>query len=236
MVNDRMKEQDYQFLLKGGKAIQLVLAETEIQPYESEDIDILIRPKKAYDREEIKRVAGHLASLMKWFVELEKTQCNLSIQAPNDKDANPDLYKVSYILTGVKGPRKVFRAFSDIDFKEIPPDDNPYYTHLSDFTYHMDRLGDIFYLYANLESMLDEKLFYYAKFEELSHLNKIEPGQTPDECRRFMDKFKRAILALNHALQKDKPGAEKDYIRVRLQRLYKRDPVTKDRILQLFYP
>jgi hypothetical protein len=244
MVNDRMKDQDYQFLLKGGKAIQLALAETEDRPYESEDIDILILPKKAYDREEIKQVAGHLASLLKWFVELPTTYCNISIQSPDglgaNPGANPDLFKLSYILTAIKGPRQVFKAFSDIDFKEIPADHKKYYRYLTDSTYNMEGLGDILYVYANIDSLLDEKVFYYAKYERFSQMELIpEPGVTREDCIRFMEKFKRAILVLNHAMQKDNPGnAEKDSIRMRLQRIpeIKDDPMAKDRILRSLYP
>ena len=56
-----MKEQNYNIIIKGGRAVQLVLSSYQIvDPLISEDIDILVVPKDGiqYDREEIRNVSS----------------------------------------------------------------------------------------------------------------------------------------------------------------------------------
>jgi hypothetical protein len=196
IVNYRMSAQPYTFLLKGGKAIQIALSKTP-NPfvYESEDIDILIRPLlyKPYDREEIKNLAGHLAELLKWFVEIPEIDCKISIQPPEESKFNPDIYKLSYPIPNTKA----FKAFSDIDFQEIEEHKKVYYSKCIQLKEPVDDLDvDVMFKCPNLLSLLNEKIYYYAKFKVMTYQEVLE-GITRDECIRFMEKFKRAILALN---------------------------------------
>ncbi len=214
IVNDRMSAQPYIFLLKGGKAIQIVLSNVPKSPYyeppdyESEDIDILIRPilTKPYDLEEIKNLAGHLAELLKWFVEIPEIDCNVSIQPPEDSKFNPDIYKLSYPIPNTKA----FKAFSDIDFQEIKEDKKVYYSKCIqvkksiELTKHPNPFKSaVTFKCPNLLSLLNEKIYYYAKFKVMSYRDVLEE-YTHDDCIRFMEKFKRAILALNKGLQTQK--------------------------------
>ena len=204
LINHRMKQQPYRFLLKGGKAIQLVLAKTPNPPiYESEDIDILVCPtgKKEYQREEIKNLSAHLASLLAWFIEIPDIQCRVSILPPEKSKGNPDIYKLAYPFRAAHA----LKAFSDIDFKEIPEDMKVYYSKCIQYSEPIDHEYldyDVTFTCPNITSMLNEKIFYYTKFLILSYLEERE-GYTLDQCILFMDKFKRAILALNLGLQTD---------------------------------
>jgi hypothetical protein len=77
--------QDYKFIFKGGKAIQLVLAEIQnLSEYKSEDIDVLIIPNKniQYDELIVKNLAGHLAYLIRWFLNIPSTDYKISVQSP----------------------------------------------------------------------------------------------------------------------------------------------------------
>lgn len=204
MISHRMteKKEAYQLVLKGGKAIQIVLSETDVPPiYESEDIDILLLPNRGYDREEIKRLAGHLAYLMKWFLEIPLLEKKVSVLDPDDPiSRNPDVYKLSYHSMAAHS----FRAFSDIDFKEVPKEGKKYYAHLMDFHKELPILEEEMTLYCpTLDLLLDEKIYYYSKFFIMSYLENKE-GYSLDDCIHFQGKFRRAILALNKAMQTQK--------------------------------
>jgi hypothetical protein len=216
MISHKMIERSepYRLALKGGKAIQIVLSETDNPPiYESEDIDLLLLPTHAYNREEIKRVAGHLAYLMKWFLEIPLLEKKVSVLGPDDPASrNQDLYKLSYHITAARA----FKAFSDIDFNEVPKESKKYYAHLMDFHKFIPVLEEEITFYCPiLESLLDEKLFYFSKFFVLSYLEDKE-GYTLDDCIRYRDKFKRAIVALNKGMQSQKyPGISPQDLYVR---------------------
>jgi hypothetical protein len=215
-ISHRMSNQPYTFLLKGGKAIQLVLSKIQesmnapnqihVPDYESEDIDILIRPLlyKPYDREEIKNLAGHLASLLKWFVDIEDIDCKVAIQPPEESKFNPNIYKLSYPIPNTKA----FKALSDIDFKDLDEEEKVYYSrciqHKSSLDLDENLDIDLTFKCPSLMSQLNEKLYYYSKYVVLHHRDHPEDGLTKIEHQRFLDKFKRAILALNYGLQKQK--------------------------------
>jgi hypothetical protein len=215
-ISHRMANQPYTFLLKGGKAIQLVLSKIQesmnapnpihISDYESEDIDILIRPLlyKPYDREEIKNLAGHLASLLKWFVDIEDIHCKVAIQPPEESKFNPNIYKLSYPIPNTKA----FKALSDIDFKDLDEEAKVYYSrciqHKSSIDLDSELDIDLTFKCPSHMSQLNEKLYYYSKYVVLHHRDHPEDGLTKIEHERFLDKFKRAILALNNGLQKQK--------------------------------
>ena len=228
IISHRMseKKEAYQLVLKGGKAIQIVLSETEVPPiYESEDIDILLLPKRGYDREEIKRLSGHLAYLMKWFLEIPLLEKMVSVLDPDDPiSRNPDVYKLSYHNMAAHS----FRAFSDIDFKELPKEGKKYYTHLMDFHQEVPILKEEMTFHCpTLDLLLDEKIYYYSKFFIMCYLENKE-GYSLDDCIHFQGKFRRAILALNKAMQTQKyPRSspqdvylrEVDFLRKRLNKI-----------------
>lgn len=176
-----MHDQDYQLLFKGGKAIQMGL-QTE---YESEDIDVIIDPIYAYDRVMVDNISGHLALLIRWLLPFYTTVL------PPGK--NPDVYKVSFIKSD-----RSFKAFSDIDLKQIDPQD-PFFKEYYSSDHHIDALHeDVRFKRPVLEKILEEKIFYYKKYKKL--LGQIQQGKEVDvdakTCDHFMKKFKRAIHAI----------------------------------------
>jgi hypothetical protein len=184
-----MHDQDYQLLFKGGKAIQMGLH----AEYESEDIDVIIDPIYAYDRVMVDNISGHLALLIRWLLPFYTTVL------PPGK--NPDVYKVSFIKSD-----RSFKAFSDIDLKQIDPLD-PYFKEYSVTYHHIDALQeDARFKRPVLEKILEEKIFYYRKYKKL--LADIKPGKEVDvdakTCDHFMKKFKRAILAISPEIDFDK--------------------------------
>lgn len=177
-----LKDQDYQLVFKGGKAIQMGLP-TE---YVSEDIDIVVEPIVDYDPVLIQNITGHLALLMKWLLPLE-----ISVLPPG---ANPHIYKLSFQLSNHR-----FRPFADLDFKQIDPRD-PFFRELDTDQYFIEPLDEhALFKRPTIEKILEEKLFYYTKYKRnLEQINQgiMVEGVDKRTCEYFMTKFKRAIQAI----------------------------------------
>jgi hypothetical protein len=222
IISNKMIGQDYKLLFKGGKAIQLVLREiSSATPYKTEDIDVLVMPNNdiPYNEANVKNLAGHVAYLIRWFLHLPANQYNISVQPPNPENirANPYIFKLSYakvnqnrsgefVVTG-------FKQFSDIDFKQTPENINALFEKSLKFTYFIEELNqNVLFICPNIGSLLDEKLYYYSKYfgfkKMLQNRQPVsEEGYTMltiDECNRILEKFQRAILAMNNGLQKQR--------------------------------
>jgi hypothetical protein len=221
IISQKMKEQDYQLVFKGGKAIQLVLREIS-SIYESEDIDLLIMPSKdiEYNELNIKNLAGHIAYLIKWFLTMPISSTlnfDISVLEPNPSNlrANPFIFKLSY-----KKKYGGFRPISDIDFKQIPDSLKIFFERSVDYQFEIAELDEkISFRCPDIGSLLDEKIYYYAKYAEFKDLlikrkRITEPGYellTVDECERLLTKFKKAILSLNKGIQTVRfPGISPD--------------------------
>ena len=146
IISEKMIGQDYKVIFKGGKAIQLVLAGMhEASKYKTEDIDVLIMPDTnvPYVESTVKNLSGHLAYLIRWFLNTPETQYKVSVQAPNPSNtrANPFIFKLSYVKVIQKRDfRKQimvddFKQFSDIDFKETPVSIKPYFEKSIDYKF-----------------------------------------------------------------------------------------------------
>lgn len=248
IISYKMNGQDYELLFKGGKATQLVLAGIEdINEYKTEDIDVLVmqKPNIPYDPTTIQKLSGHIAHLVKWFLNqgasLPESQgpFRISVLAPNpeNKRANPHIYKLSYIKHVQKRDYKRqimvddYKPFSDIDFKETPSSLKPFFDKAVDYIFSIDELQTkVSFRCPNLGALLDEKLYYYAKYKKIIQDNKPIPeeGLTIEECYRLLEKFKRSIVAMNRGLQKQRFGSitedelkekEKITIQSRLEKL-----------------
>ena len=222
LISQKMLGQDYSIIFKGGKAIQLELAHmNESSLYESEDIDIILIPNAdiIYDENKIKNLAGHIAYLVKWFINNPENKFAVSVQAPNPENirVNPFIFKLSYVKVYQRRDNRLqrmvddFRPISDIDFKEMPQNIKELFGRTNDYKFYIPELEqNILFKCPNTGSLLDDKIYYYIKyiqFKQLLEQNKpvVEPEFeriTIPECIRILDKFKRAILALNHSLQK----------------------------------
>jgi len=228
ILSDRMVGEKYSLLLKGGKAIQLVLAQIpkNIKQYTSEDIDIMVKPTddKSYDRDEIKNLASHIGYLLKWFLSSPTLKTNISVllppTEPNPK-TNPNIVKLSYEKT-VKRPNyrtgtqdSVYKALSDIDFKELPAELAPYFNQVHKYEFYIEELQtDVLFVCPHMGALIDEKLYFYSKYMKYKILlyegKKItDPtyeNVTIDECDYFLNKFSKAIKGLTYGLvQKRNP-------------------------------
>jgi hypothetical protein len=264
IISEKMIGQDYKIVFKGGKAIQLVLTGmSETSVYKTEDIDVLIMPDTdiPYVESIVKNLSGHLAYLIRWFLNTPETQYKVSVQAPNPSNAraNPFIFKLSYLKIRQKQDFKKqimvddFKQFSDIDFKETPVTVKPYFEKSIDFKFFISELNQtVLFRCPNIGSLLDEKIYYYTKYSEFKKLLEERKAITEEgydkltviDCERFLDKFKRAIIAMNKGLQKQRfPGIlpdellekERNSIKTRLTRIGITDETLKTIILESLY-
>ena len=222
ILSDRMVGEKYSLLLKGGKAIQLVLAKIpkNNKQYISEDIDIMVKPTddKSYDRDEIKNLSSHIGYLLKWFLSSPTLKTNISVllppTEPNAK-TNPNIVKLSYekivkrlnYRTGTQD--SVYKALSDIDFKELPAELATYFNEVNKYEFYIKELQtNVLFVYPHLGELIDEKLYFYSKYMKykilLQNDEKItDPtyeNVTIDDCDYFLNKFSKAIKGLTYGL------------------------------------
>jgi hypothetical protein len=262
IITKKMIGQDYTLIFKGGKAIQLELAGIqETATYKTEDIDLLVMPKKdvIYDENNVKNLAGHIAYLIKWF--FNNPTNTISVQAPNplNKRANPFIFKLSYIKTSKKYDNRInamindYKQFSDIDFRDIPETIKPFFENSKEYTFYISELDEyVLFRCPNIGSLLDEKIYYYAKYNQFKYI--LQQGKKVTEegyqnltisaCDMFLDKFRRAILAMNNAVQKYRfPGIPPNELQIkeissiknRLNKLGINDNATQERIVHDLY-
>jgi len=201
-------KQDYLFIFKGGRALQLSLVDIiDIGKYFSEDTDILIIPNRfvggVYDLEKMENLSEHIAYLIKWMIPEE---INVFVSLPsNPKNTNKDITKLLY------NDDKLFKALSDIGFGDINEDIKRFFENLSYSPFYVDEFEtNALFVTPTLDDMLAEKLFYYGKYLKFKGMiSRGEPimeqeysNLTQEECDRILFKFKRAILKLVEAILK----------------------------------
>jgi len=201
-------KQDYLFMFKGGRALQLSLVDIiDIGKYFSEDTDILIIPNKLeggiYNLEKMENLSEHIAYLIKWMIPEE---INVFVSLPsNPKNTNKDITKLLY------NDDKLFKALSDIGFGEINEDIKRFFENLSYSPFYVDKFEtNALFITPTIDDMLAEKLFYYGKYLKFKGMiSRGEPimeqeysNLTQEECDRILLKFKRAILKLVEAILK----------------------------------
>ena len=236
ILSDRMTGQDYEFIFKGGKAIQLELGQISGNPqYISEDIDILVRPAQgvAYNRDVAKNLASHIGYLIKWFLtyielptellkdDTKPVSLTIAVALPDVQDnticdstakANPNIVKISYN----KIATRICKALADVDFKETPAEVSSYFKTTHKYPFHIEGLEtDVLFICPNIGSLIDEKIYLYAKYTRFKLLLEagekiIEEGYETvnlDTCRFYREKFSKALLALTFGLVRSRqPG------------------------------
>ena len=211
VISKKMESQDYTLIFKGGKANQLVLSamKTTLE-YESDDIDILVIPNTGveYNREHIGNLSSHIGFLLKWLLTSPEEVNLISVLLPDPTKSylNPNIVKISYIKQ-YDSSRYIFRPISDVDFKELSDDVQPFFAEPNTFDRFVPELDThIRFICPNITGIIDEKLYYYIKYidfkEKLESGQPIsEPGLTIQECNRLSQKLKRSIKAISYALQ-----------------------------------
>jgi hypothetical protein len=210
-------KQDYIFIFKGGRALQLSLVDIiGVKKYFSEDTDILIIPnpiselKPEYNYIKMENLSGHIAYLIKWFIPEE---INLIVSLPtNPKNQNKEITKLLY------NDNKLFKALSDIGFGEMSEDIKKYFDNLAYFPFYVDDFDTIsLFITPTIDDILSEKLYFYAKYSNLKQKlinneqikEKGYDNLTEQECNYLMYKFKRAILHIVESIiKRDYSGTE----------------------------
>lgn len=217
IISEKMSGQQYNFIFKGGKAIQLILSQIMgAEKYISDDIDIMIVPQNIpYNRENTINVGKNLAYLLKWFVSFP----NISNITPIDlsiKDAivsNPTDTVVKFALFKITGPK----VLVDIGIHDIPEDVVIFFNNPQGFHFYIKELGEkAIFKCPTFDSLVDEKIFYFTKYLRL--YNKFFNNQPVDvsefknvrsretglqACDFFLRKFGKALIALFSEKLKD---------------------------------
>jgi hypothetical protein len=146
-----------------------------------------------------------------------------------------------------------FRPFSDIDFKEMPQNIKELFEKTNDYKFYISELDQhILFKCPNIGSLLDDKIYYYIKYMQFKRLLEentpiVEAGYERlkmNDCLIILSKFKRAILALNHGLQKKRyPMLQQDElvmkeklsIMTRLDKISNIDKLLKSMIIDSLY-
>jgi hypothetical protein len=96
----------------------------------------------------------------------------------------------------------------------VPTDIKPFFeSEQREFNFDISLSGDtrqhLLFVSPNLGALLNEKIYYYTKYFKYKQLLEskkqiTDPGYetlTIDDCNRFLEKFKRAIVIMNNGLQ-----------------------------------
>ena len=211
IISNKLVGQDYNYIFKGGKAVQFVLSEIKNSSrYFSDDIDILViqRDGIQYNKDNMENFSEHISLLLKWFLSY---RFPISIDFPNtnERTENKELVKFSYMYydynekTGKS--KKNYKALSDIAFNEIKGYVVPFFMNPKNFRLHISELNeDVLFRCPDMYAIINEKIYYYLKFIELKELlsNNIKINDTEyefmtiEELTYLMQKFKRSIKAL----------------------------------------
>ena len=202
--------QDYAIIVKGGKAMQLILSQKPNATFSSDDIDILLMPLNInYNNYNIKILSQQITLLIKWIFNVsnnkyEKMNHVQDLQYINK--AYPYINKISYKNQPLEYDSAYYTAMVDIDFGPI--NNIMFYEDLDITSYEHPELGKIIYKYQNINKLFLEKMFYlnyYAKYYEHVCYNPqiyyIDPKYFNDSYR-FIIKFAKQINVLIIPLDK----------------------------------
>jgi hypothetical protein len=122
-----------------------------------------------------------------------------------------------------------------------------------DYKFFISELNqNVLFRCPNIGSLLDEKIYYYTKYTEFKKLLEERKPITEEgyetltiiDCERILEKFKKAIIAMNKGLQKQRfPGIlldellekERNSIKTRLNKQGVTDELIKNFIVENLY-
>ena len=216
VIAKKLEKQDYTFMFKGGKGVQLAFAHAvkkdkkKFEEYESEDIDPIIIPNKqqvTYDAAKAKDLALNISYLIRWFFE-SNYKDNLDSQI---MPTNPNVVKFAYqaFMRDDKTPLGNKLALMDIDFSKIPDENRPFYDGKIKM-FHKKADGslseDLLFYFQSLEQQINEKLYYYLLYTKYKKMLQTRPAieitdekyktLTVKECVYFLKKFNKSLSAL----------------------------------------
>jgi len=168
IINYKLKitQQEYQIIIKGGKALQLILSEINSDnkkniKYESNDIDLIINPINGveYVETKCKNFANNFAFLIKWLLNKSNNPYDVDnyISAINGVEYKT-LIKLSHKIQKSVNTYDTnsYTALVDIDFGK--KNDIMY----NDLTYDkkISKYGELLFIHQNLNYFLLEKIYY----------------------------------------------------------------------------
>ena len=170
-----------------------------------------------YNKQHIKNLSSHIGFLLKWLLTSPKEKqithlISVLLPDPNKLYLNQNIVKLSYIKQ-YNRTNYTFRPISDVDFTELSSNVQPFFAEPNIFDKYVPELEtDIRFICPNITGIIDEKLYYYIKYNDskekliLGQPIPEDPNLTVKECNRILLKLKRSIKAISYALQeKDHP-------------------------------
>lgn len=236
LINHKLNktQQNYQIIIKGGKALQLILSEiysnnkNNIQ-YKSNDIDLIISPNPGieYNELECKNLSNNLVELIKWIL-----------------NKNDNLYDTDNYITSISGQEyKTLIKLSHKIQKYPNTDYMSSYTALVDLDYgkkndmfydnlvvdeKVSKYGKLLFVHQNLDNFVLEKIYYLDFYiKELNKLKKKLENKkiqyTPQEAKidsidyknyeRFINKFSSQIKQALKIVFAEKENLVKDEVK-----------------------
>lgn len=212
LINKKLEEteQGYQIILKGGKALQLLMSGMNLDPnkiiYKSNDIDIIINPINSilYDQNKCYCLSLNITFLIQWILN---TSNNVYISENyvvyKRGDVYPNIIKISHKIQKTAFYQdNAFTAVSDIDFGQA---NKIFYSNLI-YDSKNSQFGKLLFIYQNLDSFILEKIYYLSfYFEEIfKSIEIIKNINTSKEIvrketinknnnQRFIEKFLKQI-------------------------------------------
>jgi len=226
-------KQDYEIIIKGGKGLQLLMSKIQSQDnqsnYKSNDIDLIINPKKGieYNEFKCKILSDYFVNLVKWILNE-----NDNNYVPENKIVSQqgweykNLLKISYKIH--KTERDYYdaghTAIADIDFGE--KNNSMYKNLVYDFKKSIT-YGKLLYIYQSYDDYLFEKIYYLDFY--LNKLINIDESKIPktgyskelkeyNNYKRLIEKFLNQILQVIKIELGENPTSDeilsylKDYI------------------------
>jgi hypothetical protein len=199
IINYQLKKynQDYMIVLKGGKALQLILSGMDAKSsvnFKSNDIDLVISPVegKKYSDKKCKYFGVIICLLLQWILNPTKNMYKkdywVSYKLPDSTD--PYLYPYPYVIKlshkiqySDDDPDSYYTAVSDIDFNEIA--EKKFYSDLIFDNKNLDSIfPNLLFVYQNFNNYLLEKIYYvYVNFKITNGSSKLDL-----EKKKILDK------------------------------------------------
>ena len=215
ILSFRLQNQEYNFIFKGGKAIQLLISKMLYSDiYSSDDIDVLIMPNynSVYHFDKMSKLAADIGYFIQWMLNSTTETINISIKVPDPNYSNENQFvtKISYKHHDAPG----FTALSDIDTKPIPDFLLHYYqdpSNYSSLTIPLNYFGLNEYAMYNtldIDPLLDEKIYYFIlyyntldqKRKNYTIADETLKNLSEELLEIYLDKFQRSIYALTRAI------------------------------------
>lgn len=168
LVNYKLNitQQNYQIIIKGGKALQFILSEiysnkkNDIQ-YKSNDIDLIICPNEGieYNEIECKNLTNNLSFLIQWILNKNENPYDVDTYISRTPGQEyKTLMKLSHKIQKSTNEFHLssYTALVDLDYGKK---NNLFYNNLIHDN-KMSKYGKLLFVYQNLDSFILEKLYY----------------------------------------------------------------------------